>query len=635
MKRTKNLYHFHVRKIKKSENIIKKNKLLDACLNGNGDVFQEVKKIRQHKPPVAASMDGVKEDISGHFKGIYENLYNSVNDMDEMTDLKDYVEANINHAELFEVNKVTPDVIKEAAKNLKDDKTDPVFSFSSDCIKNGTDRLFELLSLAIQSFLIHGHISLFLLLATLIPIIKDKLGSINSSKNYRSIAISSLILKIFDWVILILYGTSLGLDELQFAYQPGCSTTMCTWSVVETIDYFMRNGSNIFSCCMDMTKAFDLVKHSVLFNKLLLSGLPLIFLRLLMFIYMKQYANVKWNNSYSSMFSLSNGVRQGGVISAILYCFYGNSLFNELRRSGYGCFVNGFYHGIFGYSDDNMLLAPSEYALQKMLEICEKFANEHNLRFSTDQNPLKCKTKCIAFVKKPMQLSDMKLCGNNLPWVNSFMHLGNTITNQHCYTDKDIIVKKAVYVTKCMELNREFHFADPHTLISINQIYNGHYTGSPLWDLFGAETLRLESSYNRNIKIVFDLPYATHRHLIEPISEKRHLRTILASRFMGFIEQIRKSPKLIPKMLLHHIGNDVRSTTGRNLRNILLQTDKTSVDQLVKTDISGLQYHPTLPSDKWKEGLVKEILDLRSNKLEINGFDDDELECILENICVG
>ena len=270
-----------------------------------------------------------------------------------------------------------------------------------------------------------------------------------------------------------------------------------------------------------------------------------------------------------------------------------------------------------------------------MLEICEKFANEHNLRFSTDQNPLKCKTKCIAFVKKPMQLSEMKLCGNNLPWVNSFKHLGNTITNQHCFTDKDVIVKKAEYVTKCMELNREFHFADPQTKLTINQIHNGHYTGSPLWDLFGAETLRLESSYNRNIKIVFDLPLATHRHLIEPISEKRHLRIILASRFMGFIEQIRKSTKLIPRMLLHHIGCDVRSRTGRNLWQILLQTDKLCVDQLVKDDISGLKYHPTLPGDKWKEGLVKEILDLRSNKLEIDGFDEEELECILENICVG
>ena len=131
------------------------------------------------------------------------------------------------------------------------------------------------------------------------------------------------------------------------------------------------------------------------------------------------------------MFSLSNGVRQGGVISAILYCFYGNSLFTELRRSGYGCHVNGFFHGIFGYSDDNMLLAPSEHALQKMLEICERFATSHNLKFSTDPDPVKCKTKCIASVKKPKQLPEMRLCGNNLPWVNAFKHLGNNISNPH------------------------------------------------------------------------------------------------------------------------------------------------------------------------------------------------------------
>ena len=105
---------------------------------------------------------------------------------------------------------------------------------------------------------------------------------------------------------------------------------MCTWRVVETVNYFLRNGSEVFSCCVNMTKALDIVKHSRLFNKLLQVGLPLIFMRLLMFIYMKQNANVKWNNMFSNMFTLTNGVRQGGVISAILYCFYGNQLFSDL-----------------------------------------------------------------------------------------------------------------------------------------------------------------------------------------------------------------------------------------------------------------------------------------------------------------
>ena len=220
-----------------------------------------------------------------------------------------------------------------------------------------------MLATAFQSFFDHGHFSLYLLLATFIPILKDKLGSLNSSKNYRSIALSSIVLKLFDWVILLLHGSKLDLDDLQFAYQPGCSTTMCTWSVVETIDYFIRKGSDVYTCCMDMSKAFDCIKHSILFRKIFEANMPPIFLRLLIFIYMKQFANVKWDNEYSEAFSVVNGVRQGGVSSAILYCFYCNILFQRLRDNGYGCWINGNHHGIFSYLDDNMLIAPSIYAL--------------------------------------------------------------------------------------------------------------------------------------------------------------------------------------------------------------------------------------------------------------------------------
>ena len=88
---------------------------------------------------------------------------------------------------------------------------------------------------------------------------------------------------------------------------------------------------------MDMTKAFDLIKHSVLFLKPKNAGIPPIYLRLVIFMYMDQYANVSWNGSFSSVFSLTNGVRQGAVASAIFYCFYSNILFDFLRKSGYGC----------------------------------------------------------------------------------------------------------------------------------------------------------------------------------------------------------------------------------------------------------------------------------------------------------
>ena len=66
------------------------------------------------------------------------------------------------------------------------------------------------------------------------------------------------MLKLIDWIIIILFGESLGLNDLQFAYQPGVSTNMCTYAILETVDYFLRNGSEIFACTMDMTKAFNL-----------------------------------------------------------------------------------------------------------------------------------------------------------------------------------------------------------------------------------------------------------------------------------------------------------------------------------------------------------------------------------------
>ena len=65
-----------------------------------------------------------------------------------------------------------------------------------------------------------------------------------------------------------------------------------------------------------------------------------------------------------------------------------------------------------------------------MLKICEDYAETHNLRFSTDKNPTKCKTKCMAFLLKGRPLPQINLCGNPLPWVSSRKHLGITLENK-------------------------------------------------------------------------------------------------------------------------------------------------------------------------------------------------------------
>ena len=68
---------------------------------------------------------------------------------------------------------VTPEIVKKAAHKLKSGKSDPSFTFSSDCLKNGPENVYVHLSELVQGFLVHGHVTTSLLVSTLIPLVKD------------------------------------------------------------------------------------------------------------------------------------------------------------------------------------------------------------------------------------------------------------------------------------------------------------------------------------------------------------------------------------------------------------------------------------------------------------------------------
>ena len=162
-----------------------------------------------------------------------------------------------------------------AVKKLKSSKNDLIYLISSDCLKNAPEVLFIHLSKIIRCFIYHAHVSKFLLISSLIPLVKDKFGDITVSRNYRTIAISSLICKLIDIIIIDLYGDVFRTNELQFRLQSESSTSMCTWLAIETIGYYNQNETNVYGCLMDLSKAFDKVHHSKLFTKLVEKGLQL------------------------------------------------------------------------------------------------------------------------------------------------------------------------------------------------------------------------------------------------------------------------------------------------------------------------------------------------------------------------
>ena len=114
--------------------------------------------------------------------------------------------------------------------------------------------------------LIHGHWPPELLNSTIVSIPKDSRGSLSNSENYRGIALSNC--KIIDTVLLKKYSTFIATSSLQFALKKHHSTLLCTAILFETVSYFKERNSNVYSCLIDASKAFDRINHGKLFRLL-------------------------------------------------------------------------------------------------------------------------------------------------------------------------------------------------------------------------------------------------------------------------------------------------------------------------------------------------------------------------------
>ena len=216
----------------------------------------------------------------------------------------------------------------------------------------------------------------------MVPLPKGCWSDYSNSKKLRALTISSLLGKILDNIILNIESNNLFTNDLQFSFKANSSTTMCTTMIRETISYFVNKGSNVYGMVLDATKAFDRINYCKLFRILLERNINPLICRLLLNMYTNQKLRVKWANEFSSIFSVSNGVKQGGVISPLLFCIYMDGLISELLSCNVGCFMGGVYAGIFMLADDLKLLAPSVQALDIMLNICLNYAARFDVIFN-------------------------------------------------------------------------------------------------------------------------------------------------------------------------------------------------------------------------------------------------------------
>ena len=366
-----------------------------------------------------------------------------------------------------------------------------------------------------------------------------------------------------------------------------------------------------------------------MFKRLLDKGLPPVVVRVLAFICTEQYGWVKWGDANSYTMRISNGTRQGAILSPLFWAVYSDPMLKRLRSLRLGAHVAGLFMGAFCYADDVLLIAPTRNAMQRMLLELESFATESNITFSTDINPNKSKSKCIFVcgskrnLEKPAPLT---LCGKILPYVRQADHLGNVLTEMG-NMEQDASVKRASFIRSSSEIREMFKHAAPQEVIKALKIYCTSFYGSSLWDLNSVKARQMYSAWDYSVKLVWNCPPWTRTYFVQHLlcCGFTSASVDIKSRFVTFYQSLRSSASYEVQVMARFLGKDIQSTTGRNLRHIEeasgLNPRNTSSKKIREALVmSELVEVP--PEDKWRLQYICKLLHQRG-QAEVLGMEQE------------
>ena len=261
----------------------------------------------------------------------------------------------------------------------------------------------------------------------LIPIYKGNPKAKDDPYSYRAVSLLPALYKLSEKIIDEKIRVFLASNQIQFpskqqqGFQKQLSSITVSFNLHEAIYNTLELNKVAYGALLDLKKAFDSVSHNLLFQKLYQLCIPKWIIKIIIEAYTNIKSIVFINGIRSNPFYIRNGVRQGGVLSSLLFLIFIDSLLKELETSSLGTAICDTNAGNPTLADDISLIAMTPVNLQKMIEIAQNYVKKWLSQISHSKSFVMVMT---ASKRNAPQHFTWKINSQPLEVVNTARHVG-------------------------------------------------------------------------------------------------------------------------------------------------------------------------------------------------------------------
>ena len=387
--------------------------------------WQSFKKLKQHKNKKLDYDSTDMKNFENFFRDLYTDNHNTINSEQKSELMKSADKINNTAIYHDSLNKAfTLQEVILTLKSLKSGKASSTDMVSNEILKCLDTKHVEFLTNLFNSCLDHG---IYPWNESIISPLHKK-GNVSNPDNYRAIAVSSVIGKVFSTILLerlkLFKKENCPDPPNQLGFTKGAQTYDHILTMQTIASKYKKMHKPVYAVFVDFKKAFDSVCRQALFYKLAKLGVTGKFYSVLKTMYANSFAYVKLSGHLSRRISIQKGTEQGHPLSPDLFKIFVSDL-SPLLESNCSPELSNTLISHLLWADDLIMLSLNPKACQQHLNILGKYCNDWGLEVN------ELKTQIVIFGKLDINSRNVEfnLLGKAIKVVEDYCYLGIVLHN--------------------------------------------------------------------------------------------------------------------------------------------------------------------------------------------------------------